>query len=169
MSQLEPGTRTDNSGTVLTTTRASSKRSRLWLVGFWFVSLLASWLILRSLLFIQFGSTGSVGDIVLVFLRGFYGDLLAASWLTLPLVGWLALARAGRFRNRALRRLFWCACLIFWAVQVFILFVEYYFFEEFRSRFNTVAVDYLQYPREVFVNIWDSYHVGAVLGVCVCL
>ncbi|MEO8163809.1 MAG: hypothetical protein ABI619_00300, partial [Betaproteobacteria bacterium] len=38
--------------------------------------------------------------------------------------------------------------------------VEYFFFDEFDARFNFVAVEYLIYPHEVFVNIWESYPVG---------
>ena len=53
---------------------------------------------------------------------------------------------------------------LFWFVQVFLLMAEYYFFDEFRSRFNTVAVDYLLYPHEVFINIWDSYPVPALIS-----
>jgi phosphoglycerol transferase MdoB-like AlkP superfamily enzyme len=41
--------------------------------------------------------------------------------------------------------------------------VEYFFFDEFNSRFNFVAVEYLIYPHEVFVNIWQSYPVARVL------
>ena len=41
--------------------------------------------------------------------------------------------------------------------------VELFFFDEFNSRFNYVAVDYLLYPHEVFVNIWDSYPVLEIL------
>jgi phosphoglycerol transferase MdoB-like AlkP superfamily enzyme len=104
---------------------------------------------------------------VLAFLSGLWRDLLVGIWLTLPLLAWVVLAPARRFQNRWHRFFFWSVCLMFWFGQTFVLFVEYYFFEEFRSRFNTVAVDYLQYPREVFVNIWVSYHVGVVL--CVCL
>jgi len=55
---------------------------------------------------------------------------------------------------------------LFWLVQIFLLSTEYFFFEEFKSRFNTVAVDYLFYPHEVFVNIWDSYPVAKVLIAC---
>ena len=55
----------------------------------------------------------------------------------------------------------------FWVVQVFQLAADYFFFEEFRSRFNTVAVDYLIYPHEVFINIWDSYPVAWVLFGCI--
>ena len=32
-----------------------------------------------------------------------------------------------------------------------------------------MAVDYIWYPHEVFTNIWESYHVGIVLGVCLGL
>ncbi|BAU48738.1 sulfatase [Sulfurifustis variabilis] len=43
--------------------------------------------------------------------------------------------------------------------------VEFFFFDEFNARFNFVAVSYLLYPHEVFVNIWESYPVGRVLAV----
>ncbi|WP_455204463.1 LTA synthase family protein [Kaarinaea lacus] len=41
--------------------------------------------------------------------------------------------------------------------------VEYFFFDEFDSRFNFVAVSYLIYPHEVFINIWESYPVATAL------
>ena len=47
--------------------------------------------------------------------------------------------------------------------------VEYFFFDEFNSRFNFVAVEYLIYPHEVFVNIWQSYPVARVLLATVVL
>jgi phosphoglycerol transferase MdoB-like AlkP superfamily enzyme len=43
--------------------------------------------------------------------------------------------------------------------------VEYFFFDEFSARFNSVAVDYLIFPHEVFVNLWDTYPVWQVLSV----
>src|SRR5262249_12990313 len=61
------------------------------------------------------------------------------------------------------------AFALFWGVQIFVAFAEYFFFEEFRSRFNTVAVDYLLYPHEVFINIWDTYPVGWVIAACLFL
>src|SRR6185437_3760163 len=57
------------------------------------------------------------------------------------------------------RILFTLGFFIFWTVEIFLLFVEYYFFDEFKSRFNTVAVDYLTAPKEVAGNIWESYPV----------
>ena len=41
--------------------------------------------------------------------------------------------------------------------------VEYFFFDEFNSRFNLVAVEYLIASQEVFVNIWQSYPVARVM------
>ena len=32
-----------------------------------------------------------------------------------------------------------------------------------------MAVDYLIYPYEVFVNIWESYHVGIIVALCLVL
>lgn len=46
---------------------------------------------------------------------------------------------------------------------LYLAVVEFFFFDEFNARFNFIAVDYLIYPHEVFVNIWDSYPVGRVL------
>jgi phosphoglycerol transferase MdoB-like AlkP superfamily enzyme len=49
--------------------------------------------------------------------------------------------------------------------MVFNLVAEGFFFEEYQSRYNTVAIDYLIYPHEVFVNVWEAYPVPAVVAV----
>ena len=43
--------------------------------------------------------------------------------------------------------------------------LELFFFDEFSSRLNYVAVDYFLYPYEVFVNIWVTYPVLTVISV----
>lgn len=53
--------------------------------------------------------------------------------------------------------------------MLYLTSVEYFFFDEFNSRFNLVAVDYLIYPTEVLVNIWDSYPVLQVILVTLVL
>ncbi len=127
------------------------------------------WLALRLVLFFQFGPHAPLTDEVLAFFNGFGRDCMAALWLSLPVLAWLLLVPERPFGARWHRGLFWTASLLFWFGEIFLLFVEYFFFDEFKSRFNTVAVDYLQYPKEVFVNIWDSYHVGWVLFGCLML
>ena len=127
------------------------------------------WLGLRLVLFFQFGPHAPLTDEFLAFLDGSGRDLVTALWLSLPVLAWLLLVPERVFSARWHRALFWTACLLFWFGEIFLLGVEYFFFDEFKSRFNTVAVDYLEYPREVFVNIWDSYHVGWVLFGCLAL
>lgn len=143
-----------------------AKRSRLGLAAFWLLTLMAGWFVLRLVLFFQFRVPGQSSEAVMAMLSGFWRDMVAATWLTLPLLGWTLILPGRHFRATWHRSVFWTVCFVFWFGQTFILFTEYFFFEEFRSRFNTVAVDYLQYPKEVFVNIWDSYHVGFVLCAC---
>lgn len=144
---------------------AGGRSSRAVFALAWLGSLLLGWLILRVILFWRFGPTAAPSHVGLAFLDGFWRDVLVGLWLMLPPLSALAVLPA-RSRGGWARALFWSGCALFWFGQIFILFAEYFFFEEFRSRFNTVAVDYLQYPTEVFVNIWDSYHVGIVLLVC---
>lgn len=152
-------------------TTAAWRRSRLGFTAFSVLSMMSCWLILRLVLFVAFGDNPapSLSQVVLAFFSGFWRDFLVALWFTLPLLAWLLLAPQSLFQAKWHRYLVWLAGFLFWSLQIFLLFVEYFFFEEFRSRFNTVAVDYLQYPQEVFINIWDSYHVGLVLAICLAL
>lgn len=145
------------------------RQSRYGFAGFWLLSLLACWLGLRLVLFLAFRPSTPLSDDALAFLSGFQRDLFVGLLFTIPLLFWLSITPEHRFGARWHRVLFWSTCLVFWLVEVFLLFTEYFFFEEFKSRFNTVAVDYLLYPHEVFVNIWESYHVGIVLAVCLIL
>jgi phosphoglycerol transferase MdoB-like AlkP superfamily enzyme len=148
----------------------SWRRSRYGFAGFWFLSLLACWFLLRVVLLLVFKPPGlSAADILLAFLSGLHRDLFAALAETIPLLCWMLIVPDRRFGGRWHRVWFLSACFVFWFVQIFLLFVEAFFFDEFKSRFNTVAVDYLLYPREVFINIWESYHVGVFLAICAVL
>lgn len=148
----------------------SWKRSRYGFAGFWLLSLVTGWFALRFALLLAFKPAGlPPTSILLAFLSGLHRDGFTALVETTPLLLWLLLLPERSCQARWHRLLFWCAGFILCFAQVFLLFVEFYFFEEFKSRFNTVAVDYLLYPYEVFVNIWQSYHVGAVLLICLLL
>ena len=148
----------------------SWKRSRYGFAGFWFLSLLVIWCLLRLVLLVAFKPVGvPATEILLALLSGFHRDIFAALAETIPLLVWMLIIPDRRFGSLWHRVLFIGACLGFWFVQVFLLFAEFFFFDEFKSRFNTVAVDYLIYPKEVFINIWESYHVGLVLAFCLVL
>ena len=106
---------------------------------------------------------GGAGDWSRVFLYGFGFDLVAACYLTAPLVLWLALvpnrvARSWPHRVLALAVL---AAVVFGTLLLAVS--EWLFWDEFGSRFNFIAVDYLLYSHEVLGNIWQSYPVGKVL------
>ena len=47
---------------------------------------------------------------------------------------------------------------------VFGFFAEIIFWDEFQTRFNFIAVDYLIYTTEVVANIVESYPLGIILG-----
>ena len=106
---------------------------------------------------------GGPGDWSRVFLYGLGFDLVAACFVTAPLVLWLALVpnRVARSSPHRLLALAAFAALIFAALLLAVS--EWLFWDEFGSRFNFIAVDYLLYSHEVLGNIWQSYPVGRVL------
>lgn len=86
-------------------------------------------------------------------------DLGSAAYLFLPLAALLALLpdslrsrRAGRFFTIVL-------ALVPLLVAINAIGFEFFFWEEFRARYNFIAVDYLVYTHEVVRNIWESYPV----------
>ncbi len=128
--------------------------------------LVFSWTILRIVVFNMFLTSAPTGtEIRHALLIGLHLDVTAAVCVMLPLLIWCCILPNSWFGATWHRFVLSTACLIFWCVEVFLLFVEYFFFEEFKSRFNTVAIDYLIYPHEVFVNIWDSYPVGWLVAI----
>lgn len=54
-------------------------------------------------------------------------------------------------------------------IALFTALAEVLFWEEFESRFNLIAVDYLIYPTEVLGNIGESYPVVPLIGGVVLL
>jgi len=90
-------------------------------------------------------------------------DGVSALWLTLPLVLYLAVIPERWYRRRFQKLFLGVGLSLAVFSALFVAMAEYYFFDEFNSRFNFVAVDYLVYPTEVAGNIWQSYHTGIVL------
>ena len=128
---------------------------------------LACFGLLRLTLAFRFPPDASVKwiDYVRCVAVGTFRDLLVSIIFTLPLLlGGMVFLR--RWRGPWQRWFFTGIYFFAWTAFFFLLVAEYYFFEEFKSRFNTVAIDYLLYPHEVFVNIWEAYPVIPVLAGC---
>ena len=105
-------------------------------------------------------------DWIKVCLVGLHLDLAASMVLTAPLAVWSAIAPSKTWRSSWHRATLALLLVLAWSGLVFLLIAEGYFFEEFRSRYNPVAIDYLIYPHEVFVNVWQSYPLIRVVLIC---
>ena len=53
--------------------------------------------------------------------------------------------------------------VLFTGILVFIATAEWFFWDEFRARFNFIAVDYLIWTQEVLGNIFESYPMGLII------
>src|SRR5262249_7032797 len=114
----------------------SWKRSRYGFAGFYFLTLLAAWLALRLVLLFAFKPASlSLIDVARALLSGFHRDIFAALVETIPLLGWMLIVPNRWFRARWHRLLFLGVCFIACFAQIFLLFVEFFFFEEFKSRY----------------------------------
>ncbi|HEX4962412.1 MAG TPA: LTA synthase family protein [Thermoanaerobaculia bacterium] len=96
-------------------------------------------------------------------------DAVVALWMVAPLVLYLSLLPEHWFKGRIQRFVLWSGLAVATFSALFTAAIEYYFFEEFNSRFNFVAVDYLAYPTEVADNVWQSYHVALVFTLVVSI
>jgi phosphoglycerol transferase MdoB-like AlkP superfamily enzyme len=137
---------------------------RRYAVAVWLaLTLCAVSLLTRCALAFRDDVSGSVFALADAFALGSLYDLIAAAFALAPLVLWLALLPNRLARWRAHRLLMALGI----AVTLFSLLLnavsEWIFWDEFSSRFNFIAVDYLLYTQEVLGNIWQSYPVGRIL------
>ncbi len=141
----------------------SSGRFQLWtaLCVFYLIVSTAT----RFVLFALAVAAGQAepGDAMAVFAIGLFYDLVAVLYVFGPLAVYLLLIPEKLFVARWHRRLLVVMTTLTVFGLLYLGVVEYFFFDEFNARFNFVAVEYLIYPHEVFVNIWDSYPVARVL------
>lgn len=145
---------------------ASNERRRPWLAAF--AVYLALSTLLRLALGAHFVGAAAFAPRALAHILpiGLHLDVTAGWLLLLPAALWLTFLPERVYRSRAHRAALWIAFFLFAGAQVFARAAEWFFFDEFDARFNTVAVDYLLFPTEVFVNIWDSYPVARVVAGC---
>lgn len=147
------------------------------------ISFLA-WQILRVVLWFGFKPPGAtLGEAGMTFAAGMHRDavmaLFASAFLitlsslvtTVVMIAVVALTYLPGFRlwKPAWPLVFRFGILVGCVSGVFLLMSEWFFFDEFESRFNTVAIDYLIYPHEVFTNIWESYPVVWIVVGCLVL
>ncbi|MCF0074184.1 LTA synthase family protein [Dyadobacter sp. CY261] len=127
--------------------------------------------ITRLALMLKAGQNVEYGpvSVLSIFGIGLFYDLINSLYFILPLmlIGWLTPGRLGEKKGYQ-----WVMhSLVF--VMMFLLLLnavsECVFWDEFGSRFNFIAVDYLVYTQEVIGNIRQSYPIEVILGLLVVL
>lgn len=152
-------------------------RLPLWLA----TAAFCSWQILRFALWWRFSPLDtSLGDTLKLLLAGIHidaawaligsGILIGFSALLTTLIAVVPVLVLRLFQIHAWgpvwRVLFRIAITVGCTAGVFLIISEWFFFAEFDSRFNTVAIDYLVYPHEVFTNLRESYPLPLIGAVC---
>jgi phosphoglycerol transferase MdoB-like AlkP superfamily enzyme len=99
----------------------------------------------------------SLLDLPLMLIVGIGFDVIAASWLLLPATLWSLLMPRRLLESRAQKMLTRGLVFLFLGIFLFNAIAGWVFWEEFASRYNFIAVDYLVYTTEVIDNIVESY------------
>ncbi len=96
----------------------------------------------------------------------FIGTTIASTlFLLIPYVLYLIFIPSKKLGTRLDK---WISLIFFFLFSFGVLFeemAEYFFWEEFESAFNFIAVDYLVYTNEVIGNIYQSYPVVPLLTI----
>lgn len=142
-------------------TRARRQVSFYWVMAAIAITI---WLILRIVLWFQVGASQIPPlQALKAFAVGAWFDVNALCFLLVPFL-LLSLVMPNRWRAKP-----W-ANKVRWALAFFVTFgllfgavSELIFWQEFTTRFNFIAVDYLIYTNEVIGNIRESYPVPLIL------
>lgn len=101
--------------------------------------------------------SGDIAGILSAFVLGFVYDAAVFSYIAIPFVLLAWLLPASRHGVRLDKILTTVLTVIFCGVLIFTSIAEILFWDEFSTRFNFIAVDYLVYTHEVIANIRESY------------
>ena len=107
--------------------------------------------------------SGHSSELARSFVIGSVYDLITTPFVLAPLILFLAVLPNRAARWRLPRVLISLGIPVSVFLLLFTAVAEWIFWDEFASRFNFIAVDYLVYTHEVIGNIWQSYPVGKIL------
>ena len=109
---------------------------------------------------------GELGQCVTALVTGLGNDIAAFVYVLPLLALYLLILPRYRHGGRVDRILSTGLFFIFATTLLFTHASEWLFWDEFQTRFNFIAVDYLVYTHEVLANIFESY---AVLPICAAI
>ncbi|MCA9113804.1 MAG: sulfatase-like hydrolase/transferase [Planctomycetaceae bacterium] len=121
--------------------------------------------LLRIALFTWFISTGDIAltTYCRMLITGLRFDLLAGLCFGLPQALATGLLSDSMAARPVVRRMFEATWLTGFLFLPLLVVCEWLFFEEFDSRLNYIAFEYLVYPTEICCNVWESYPVIELL------
>lgn len=135
------------------------------LFSFFLVFIAFSFLIRTGLLSVSLGKADfSLLSIVQLYLTGFVYDLGVALFLGTLYSIYLLFLPANRANTLGNRIVTYGWIFLILLISFFSFFAELTFWQEFESRFNFIAVDYLIYTYEVIHNINESYPLPLLFG-----
>ncbi len=97
------------------------------------------------------------------FAIGLFYDLGTVSFFTVPYVLYLLLYPKKLYGNKLDKYLTYFAYTVGVLIFIFSFIGEITFWEEFKRRYNFIAVDYLVYTNEVLANIYESYPISIII------
>lgn len=104
-------------------------------------------------------------EILEIYLVGFFFDFITILYFcAFPFFYYFLMPQRAfnSFFHQNLLKVFY---FVFVVIIIFSAFSEWFFFEEFQTRFNFIAVDYLVYTQEVIGNILESYPIYKLLSI----
>ena len=125
---------------------------------------LGVWLLLRLVLSYQVGfSQLEFSEVSGVILKGLWFDVAALAYLIVPWLLFSALMPNALSSKLWVNKARWVMAFLVLFGLIFGAVSEFIFWQEFTTRFNFIAVDYLIYTNEVIGNIRESYPVPLIL------
>lgn len=110
--------------------------------------------------------SGGAASLAKIYGVGLFYDLVTAFLCVLPAALYLMLAPNRLFQSRLNHVLSMGLYFLAVFVLLFDLVAEWLFWDEFNTRFNFIAIDYLIYTQELLADIWQSYPVvWIIMGV----
>lgn len=106
----------------------------------------------------------NIGSLLHTIFYGLVYDISVVSCFTLFLSFYFMIL-PNKFVNSLFDRIFvYFVYTLYLVIIYFTFFAEVTFWDEFKSRFNFIAVDYLIYTYEVVKNIQESYPLSVLIG-----
>jgi len=106
----------------------------------------------------------NIGNVLRTLLTGLFFDIGTVTFVSLTAIIYYVAMPNRWIGSWADKILVWFFTALTLFILVFTFFAEITFWDEFKTRFNFIAVDYLIYTHEVVANIKESYPLPLLIG-----